>query len=131
MQIAREPNSSVTVRRVEPGEVRIGDRTIRQDVVITPDREILDWPSGDVAQLEEDDFASLLALEPEVIVLGTGWASVVPPRELVFAMARRGIGFEAMTTPAACRTFNILVQEERRAAAVLLLQEPVSRAPRR
>jgi uncharacterized protein len=121
MQIARDPNSSVTVRHVEPGEVRIGDRTIRQDVVITPDREVLEWPSGDVEQLEENDFSSLFAREPEVIVLGTGWEPVMPPRELVFAMARRGVGFEAMTTPAACRTFNILVQEERRAAAVLLL----------
>lgn len=121
MQIAREPNSSVTVRHVEPGEVRIGDRTVTEDVVITPDREVLDWPSGDVERLAESDFASLLAQEPEMIVLGTGWLSVMPPRELVFAMARRGIGFETMTTPAACRTFNILVQEERRAAAVLLL----------
>ncbi len=121
MQIARDPNLPVTVRHVEPGEVRIGSRTIRQDVVITPEHDILDWPSGNVARLEESDFASLLALEPEVIVLGTGWQSVIPPRELVFAMARRGIGFETMTTPAACRTFNILVQEERRVAAVFLL----------
>lgn len=121
MQIARDPGSSVTVRHVEPGEVRIGDRTVTQDVVITPDREVLDWLAGDVRQLAESDFASLLALAPEVIVLGTGWQPVTPPRELVFAMARRGIGFETMTTPAACRTFNILVQEERRAAAVLLL----------
>lgn len=121
MQIARDPNMSVTVRHVAPGEVRIGDRTLRKDVVITPDREVREWPSGDVEQLEESDFSSLLALAPEVIVLGTGWTSVMPPRELVFALARRGVGFEAMTTPAACRTFNILVQEERRAAAVLLL----------
>jgi uncharacterized protein len=121
MQIARDPNSSVTVRHVEPGEVHIGQRTVRQDVVITPDREVLDWPAGKVEQLEERDFSDLLAQDPEVILLGTGWASATPPRELVFAMARRGIGFEVMTTPAACRTFNILVQEERRAAAVLLL----------
>jgi uncharacterized protein len=121
MQIAKDPNSSVTVRHVEPGEVRIGDRTVTRDVVITPERDVLDWPSGDVDRLDESDFSSLLALEPEMILLGTGWESLAPPRELVFAMARRGVGFETMTTPAACRTFNILVQEERRAAAVLLL----------
>lgn len=121
MQIAREPNSSVTVRHVERGEVRIGQRTVTQDVVITPEREVLDWPAGNVEQLIESDFSNLLAQQPEVILLGTGWESATPPRELVFAMARRGIGFETMTTPAACRTFNILVQEERRAAAVLLL----------
>ncbi len=121
MQIARDPNTSVTVRHVEPGEVRIGDRTITQDVMITPDHDVLDWDAAEVQQLAESDFSTLLALEPEVILLGTGWQPVAPPRELVFAMARRGVGFETMTTPAACRTFNILVQEERRAALVLFL----------
>lgn len=121
MQIARDPNSSVTVRHVSPGELRIGDRTVTRDVVITPDRDVLDWPSGDVDRLDERDFSSLLTQQPEMILLGTGWQSLTPPRELVFAMARRGVGFETMTTPAACRTFNILLQEDRRAAAVLLL----------
>ena len=91
MQIARDPNVSVTVRHVEPGEVRIGDRTITQDVMITPERDVLHWPTGEVEQLAESDFSSLLELEPEVILLGTGWQPVPPPRELVFAMARRGV----------------------------------------
>lgn len=121
MQIARDPNSSVTVRHVSPGELRIGDRRVTRDVVITPEREVLDWPGGDVDRLDERDFSGLLAQQPEMILLGTGWLSLAPPRGLVFAMARRGVGFETMTTPAACRTFNILLQEDRRAAAVLLL----------
>lgn len=124
MQISREQHSSVTVRHVEPGEIRIGGRTLNRNLVVTPDRDIRDWPTDDVGKLGITDVERLLAMEPEVVVLGTGWKPVVPPRELVFAFARRGIGFEAMTTPAACRTFNILVQEERRAAAVLIINEP-------
>jgi uncharacterized protein len=124
MQISRDQNASVTVRHVEPGEIRIGRQTLRRNVVVTPDRDIREWPTNNVARLDEHDVARLLEMEPEMVVLGTGWKPVVPPRALVFAFARRGIGFESMTTPAACRTFNILVQEERRAAAVLIISEP-------
>ena len=49
--------------------------------------------------------------------------TMLPPRELVFALARKGIGFEAMDTPAACRTFNILIGEDRDVAAVLLIED--------
>jgi uncharacterized protein len=124
MQIDREPISSVTVRHVEPGEIRFGRRTVTRNVAVTPERDIEDWPADDVEQFDVSDFTHLLALEPEVVVLGTGWTPMRPPRDLVFAFARRGIGFEIMTTPAACRTFNILVQEGRRTAAVLIINEP-------
>lgn len=123
MLIARDENSPVTVRHVEPGEIRIGRETITENVVLTVDREIRDWPAPDVANLEERDLEELIESEPEMIVLGTGWLAVFPPRELVFALARRGIGLETMTTPAACRTFNILVNEGRRAAAALIVKE--------
>jgi uncharacterized protein len=47
--------------------------------------------------------------------------NVFPPRELVFALARRGIGLEFMDTPAAARTYNVLASEGRQVAAVLYL----------
>ena len=59
--------------------------------------------------------------DPEIIVLGTGQSNIFAPRELVFAMARRGVGFEVMNSAAAARTFNVLAGEGRRVAAVLYL----------
>ena len=55
-------------------------------------------------------------------MLGTGASNVFPPRELVFAMARRQVGFETMDTAAAARTFNVLAGEGRRVAALLYIQ---------
>ena len=63
----------------------------------------------------------LLDQGPEIILYGCGWETRLPPRDVVFALARQGIGFEAMTTPAACRTYNILLSEERDVAAVLCI----------
>ena len=80
-----------------------------------------DWPAKAIDDLTEDDFAVLLDTHLEVIILGTGSSNVFPPRELVFAMARRGVGFEVMNTRAAASTFNVLAGEGRQVAAVLYL----------
>ena len=123
MKFTREQNSAVTVRQVEPGQLRIGNDIVRHNVLVTADGEIRHWAIEDIGHLVQGDLDAVLQETPEMIVVGTGWKAVFPPRELVFELARRGIGFETMDTPAACRTFNILVNEGRRAAAAFIVDE--------
>ena len=85
-----------------------------------------------VADMEErrpDDLNAatverLLAREPEVVLIGTGERHVFPRSELFSPLYRDGIGVEIMSTPAACRTYNILNAEGRRVVALLLPIEP-------
>ena len=115
--------SARTIHQVEPGAIRIGDETVTESVLIFRDEIQRDVSLQDIAALQEQDLDELLATGPEIVILGTGWKTQRPPRELVFAMARRGIGFEWMDTPAACRTFNILLSEGRDVAAILIIGE--------
>ena len=73
----------------------------------------------DVKTLSAADLEPLFALHPEVVLLGTGAKQVFPASDVRQAFAARRIGLEVMDLGAACRTYNILVQEERRVAAVL------------
>jgi len=123
MKFARESRSALTVRRVEPGVIHVGDQTYSENVILFRDDVRTGWSTGASAVLTEADIAGLIAETPEVIIFGTGWRPMIPPRELVFTLARKGIGFETMDTPAACRTFNILVGEDRDVAAVLLVED--------
>jgi uncharacterized protein len=72
-----------------------------------------------VADLALADFEPILALQPEVILLGTGARQQFPPAALLQAVLSRGVGLEVMATDAACRTFNVLASEYRRVAAAL------------
>jgi len=121
VKFTKDPVSSLTIRRVEPGRLGIGEATYEQTVALTTDSVLDDLDVSSIAELGEEDLEPLLDTQPEVIVVGTGWSPARPPRELVFSMARRGIGLEIMDTPAACRTFNILVAEGRRPAALLIV----------
>ena len=57
---------------------------------------------------------------PEIVLLGTGAEVLLPDLDLMAALAARAIGLEIMSTPAACRTFNVLVHERRRVVAALV-----------
>jgi len=123
MKFVREANSAITVRHVAKGLLKIGNEDISENVVLFRESIHRGFNAADVATLTEEDFAELIAEKPEVVIFGTGWNTCLPPRDLVFALARRGIGFECMDTPAACRTFNILLSEDRDVAAVLIVAE--------
>ena len=119
MKFTREEISRVTIRNVEPGSVRIGENTYTRNVVLTAG-ELLDHAiDADFTSLRIEDIGFVLDAEPEMVLIGSGWTSMLPPKDLVFALARRGIGLEVMDTPAACRTFNILINEGRRPVAIL------------
>lgn len=79
------------------------------------------WGCDGFAALTEADFTRLVELKPEIVIVGTGPQQHFPHPSLLQALMTRGIGFEVMSTAAACRTYNILAGEGRRVAAGLVI----------
>jgi uncharacterized protein len=121
LKFTREMSGSLIIQRVTETAIMINGNAYSQSIALTPEEVFADWGTKTVADLAEADFEYLLAKMPEIILLGTGRQNVFPPRELLFAFARRGIGLESMDTAAAARTFNVLATEGRQVAAVLYL----------
>ena len=108
-------------RRSEPGAVFVGDRALTTSFLMAPDRIVEDWPVAAAAGFDLAAVDAVLALEPEVVLLGTGERQVFPSREAMAALLARRIGIEVMTNAAACRTYNLLAGEGRRVVAAILL----------
>ncbi len=102
-------------------EVRLRDRAFGSSLVVTRDAILDAWHPPAPESLSLDDFTDLLALKPEVVLLGTGNRQRLPPPALYAAFAARGIGLEVMDNRAACRTFNLLLSEYRDVAVALML----------
>lgn len=119
LKFTRDPVTANTVRKIGRGALTVGDLTYRNNLGLLPDSVIENWPDRPLSELTEKYLQPILDPSPEMLIIGTGWTNSFAPRELVFALARRGIGLEVMTTPAACRTFNILVGEDRLPGAIL------------
>jgi uncharacterized protein len=110
------------IRGYSDTEIRIGERSVHGSCIVTADQLLTDWGPASFAEFGAAHLATLLALAPEVVILGTGMSQQFAPAALRDALAQRGVGLEAMQLGAACRTFNVLVQEERRVAAALFLR---------
>jgi uncharacterized protein len=121
MKLHLQAPSSNIVTGSGPGWVRVGQKEYRSNIVLLPDAIVEGWAPNGFAALQESDFASLLAYEPEMVLLGTGARQQFVHPRLLQALAAARVGVETMDTRAACRTFNILVAEDRRVAAALVV----------
>lgn len=122
MRFTQDLNKGLNViRSYADGELRINEQIHRGPVLVSA-ATLIDLPNvQNLDDLSKLDVAQILALEPEVLLLGTGRHQIFPAPAFGAQFMRAGIGFEIMDTSAACRTFNVLVGEQRRVAALLLV----------
>ncbi len=122
MKFTLEGAASNLIRSYSSEEIRVGNQSVRSSCIVTADALIRDWRPRTLDELEPSDLEAVFALHPELALLGTGWRHQFAPAAIRSAFAAHSISVESMDLGAACRTFNILVQEERRVAALLFLE---------
>jgi len=101
------------------GYVTVNGKRHEKSLIVLPD-QVLEWQATSFDALSAEHFSSLKDLQVDIVLLGTGPKQRFPHPSLTAALARARIGVEVMDLQAACRTYNILVAEERRVAAALL-----------
>lgn len=124
MELALDrPEGYLFVRRVGERGITLIDRELTDSFLLAPDRAVEHWPVHDAAALDASHVDALLALRPEVVLLGTGERQVFPPAAFLAGFLRQGIGVEVMDNAAAARTYNLLASEERRVVAGFVLPD--------
>jgi uncharacterized protein len=109
------------IRAYTPGSVTINADTYEASLVVSRSSLISDWGPGTIHELTTEHVDKILALEPELILIGTGDILTFPPTEKLRAIIDAGIGYEIMDTGAACRTYNVLMAEGREIVAGLII----------
>jgi uncharacterized protein len=126
--------AAYTIRGYQPGKITLSTPltdlepqagppqldTIHGSFIVSPDRLLRDWPVRGITELLAEHLQMIAALQPEVILLGTGNRLEFPAQEVLASVQRLQIGIEVMDTAAACRTYNILMAEGRQVAAGLI-----------
>jgi uncharacterized protein len=121
------PGNHHQIRGIEPSRVFITDAWYERSVVVGARYIDADWPVRSLAEFDADRADALIELGPELIVLGVGRAQQFLDIAIQQHFMRRGIGIECMTLDAAARTFNVLMSEDRRALAALIIDPAGSR----
>ncbi len=118
MQLTLErPDYAYALRGADGRHALVNERSLEASFIVAPDALVESWPVTDITAMRPADLDPLLALAPEIVLLGSGETQAFPPAEVMAACLQRGIGLEAMTNAAAARTFNVLASEGRRVVA--------------
>lgn len=122
MQLSPEaPAGGDHVRAVAVGQVLMASGERRSSFVVGADVEAFDWPVNDARTLSAGDCGAILALQPAVVILGTGATQQFPSREVFAAFLTQRIGLEVMDNAAAARTYNVLLGEGRKVVVAFIL----------
>ena len=101
------------------GFVLVNGQRREKNMIVMPE-QWLPWSATSFDALKEEDFQIFLGMHLEILLLGTGPKQRFPHPRLTRHLTAKRVGIEAMDLQAACRTYNILMAEERRVAAALL-----------
>ena len=112
------------ITRHEPDALWVGQTRFSHSLIVPWQGTVLPWAPARPDELIAEHFEALLTLQPELVIFGSGPRLKFVSPALMRALIERRIGVETMDTPAACRTFNVLVSEGRSAVAALLLAPP-------
>jgi uncharacterized protein len=122
MRFTQDSTSATNlVRAYGSGELRVNDNVYRTTIIVSASAV---QAAPDIRSMEELaalDPSRILSQGPELVLLGTGPRQIFPAASFRAQFLSAGIGFEVMDTGAACRTFNVLVAEQRPVVALLML----------
>jgi uncharacterized protein len=126
MQLAQDnPDFIYVLRGASDAGVLVNQQTLAESFLLTPNQLVTGWRPTAADALEPADMQAVLALEPAVVLLGTGARQRFPSAAVMAAVLSRGVGIEVMDSAAAARTFNVLAAEGRKVVAAFLLPGPL------
>lgn len=118
------PQNQFFIRSFDENGIRVDQDHFKKPFIISGQRIVPEWDVSCVDDINEESLQAVFRLEPEVVLIGTGKNQVFLPLTIQAHFFRRNIGFEVMSTDAACRTFNVLAAEGRHVVAALLPLSP-------
>jgi uncharacterized protein len=106
------------IQRYGAGQLHINDQTFSTPCIVAPGLLHHTW-IGAIEQLTLEQLQPALALQPRIALLGTAAPPPAAVRALRTPLATRNVALEIMDLGAACRTYNVLAQEDRAVVALL------------
>lgn len=116
-----DKDGSYRIQAYAPGQLTVNDKLLTRSLVISSEQLISDWAPQCFEELTPAHLQTVADLQPEILIIGTGARIQFPHPSLIADLQAQGIGVEIMDTAAACRTYNVLVNEQRRVAAAVFM----------
>lgn len=121
MHINLETADQHTVQAYSETEIRIDSISYQASIIVNRHEIISDWSIHSINELTEELLVPLLKHQPRIIIIGHNNPGQFVSFPIIQTLAQRGIGLECMSIGAACRTFNVLLSEQREVVLGIIL----------
>ena len=122
MKFSEDVNfGSQVINRYDDNSITVNERIFTHSLIVSNFQLVENWPVNEINELSNQSLQAIIELQPEVIIIGTGKQILFPRPENYSSIINTGIGIEFMNTGAACRTYNILLSEDRKVAAGIII----------
>ena len=101
--------------------VEVNQERHHSSLIVTPNQLLLEWPVKSIKDVKENSFEAIESLSVEIILLGTGNIQEHLEPRLLEYFSKKNMVVESMNNQSACRTYNILANEERKVLLALML----------
>lgn len=121
MQISLDAAQPHAIQAYDENQIQINSINYAASVIVSRTEIISDLAIKTVSEMDEHTLECLMRLKPELIVLGHKQTGVFPPMSILTKLSQMRIGIECMSIGAACRTYNVLLSEDRAVVGCFLL----------
>jgi uncharacterized protein len=116
-----KPGNHHSIRSVDLASIRVDDQHFHSSIIVGARLLQTNWPVASLADLTPQTLEPLFQHAPELVIIGIGASQQFPSQAIYRQFLQHQIGLECMNLTAACHTFNVLMSENRRALAALIL----------
>ena len=113
MQINKETPDKNSIQSYGDQQIIINQEAYRNNLIISANQIITEWPVTSLSSLDKTALEPILALKPELVLIGHTQPGALPPIQVIEYLYQQRIGIECMLIGPACRTFNVLLSEQR------------------
>jgi uncharacterized protein len=117
------PEGTNIIHAVTRTQVSVNGQPYTTSVLVPGDAPLAAWAPENLGSLTADHIAKILPFKPELVILGSGPTLRFAHPSVLRPLIEAGIGVETMDTPAACRTYNVLMSEGRKVLAALIIHD--------
>ncbi|KTC74866.1 hypothetical protein Lbir_0656 [Legionella birminghamensis] len=121
MHLHLETSDKFAVQAYSDSEIKIDDEIYQQSLIVSAQGIITDWPLAKLTEMTAQSLERFLTVQPEIIIIGHTQSGKFPPPVILQQLTQKRIGLESMSIGAACRTYNVLLSEQRRVALGIIL----------
>ena len=121
MNINLEAAEKNAVQAYSENQVQINSITYERSLIVSQEEVISDLAIHDIQAMDEQYLQQLLQFNPEVVIIGHEQTGKFPPMSIISTLSQHRVGIECMSIGAACRTYNVLLSENREVAAGIII----------